>query len=56
MKLKQNAKNVLPIEEIKLILKEMTMPRFNGELGYDEDRFVLIKKVWDEIEKYEESI
>ena len=32
------------LDEIKWILKELAMPRFNGDLGWDEDRIALINR------------
>jgi len=46
----------MDIKKIKLILIELTKPRFDGDLGWDDDRIALIKKAYKEIEKYENEV
>ena len=44
------------LDEIKRILKELAMPRFNGDLGWDEDRIALLNRAWNEVEKSEGQV
>ena len=44
------------LDEIKWILKELAMPRFNGDLGWDEDRIALLNRAWNEVEKIEGQV
>ena len=44
------------IPEIKRILEELAKPRFNGELGWDEDRIALLNRAWNEVEKIEKEL
>jgi len=48
------------LDEIKWILKELAMPRFNGDLGWDEDRIALINRAetlihFHQVEKLEKE-
>ena len=46
----------MDIKKIKWILIELTKPRFDGDLGWDDERIALIKKAYKEIEKYEREV
>jgi hypothetical protein len=41
---------------LKEVLNELAKPRFNGELGYDEDRIDLLNKAWNTVEKIEKEL
>jgi len=41
---------------LKEVLNELAKPRFNGELGYDEDRIDLLNKAWNTVEKIEKEV
>ena len=48
------------LDEINRILKELAMPRFNGDLGWDEDRIALINRAetlihFHQVEKLEKE-